>query len=169
MTRIAWIVAIALLVASCSKDDQDGARSGKTTGDAGGAGSTEVMARLDEAVRVLARPDPTIDLVAARLEGRISERSAALATIQYDGYRILLITPGDLVTRIDFDLQEARPTVGQLTDVYGVPKPIRNTLLFTHEFASRDQRMNIVAEPVSSPAEPTTPVSKIVVRGARRN
>ena len=78
----------------------------------------------------LAEPEPSVEYVAAELKGVVKARTSSQALIHYDGYRVTLTTPGGRVTSIKFDLVEARPTMGQLTQIFGKPEEVANVALF---------------------------------------
>jgi hypothetical protein len=88
--------------------------------------------------------------------------------MHYDGYRAILTTPGQRVTRITFDLIEAKPTIEQLTDVFGTPREVRKGMLYEHVSAAAGSTILILAEPVSMPADERSLVRRIIVEGARR-
>lgn len=71
------------------------------------------------------------------------------------------------MTRITFELIEAKPTIEQLTGVFGEPQEVRKGMLYEHTSAVTGARILILAEPVSTPAEEGSLVRRIVIEGAR--
>jgi len=108
-----------------------------------------------------------VDYVAAEMEGVIKARTKSQALMHYDGYRVTLTTPGDRVTTITFNLIEAKPTLKQLTDVFGEPQEVRKGMLYEHESVTTGSTIVILAEPVSMPADEGSLVRRIVIEGAR--
>jgi hypothetical protein len=94
-------------------------------------------------------------------------RTKSQAVMHYDGYRVTLTTPGDRVTQIKFDLIEAKPTIEQLTDLFGEPREVRKGMLYEHESVVTDSTIVILAEPVSMPASDRSLVRRIIIEGAR--
>lgn len=167
MKRTAVVVLIALCAVACSKkapeQDQQSVSAGTPT-----KGSEALLKSVQRAVRVLGKQRPTIDLVAAELEGVIMAKTTAQSLMHYKGYRIILTTPGEVVTRIVFQLDDdVRPNVLQLTDLFGKPKEMQKGLLYTRENMTTGQKINILATPVTMPAEDVTLVKRLLIEGAR--
>ena len=164
-SRLAWWLAMSLVVfAGCSRKGGD---SGE--GPSGGSfrGNDASLAKVQAAARALADPDPTVDAVAARMEGVIKARTNSQAVMHYDGYHVTLTTPGDRVTRVVFDLTEARPSMDQLTDIYGAPETIRRGMLYHYFAEATGATIRILAEPVDKPATETSPVRRILIEGKK--
>jgi hypothetical protein len=102
------------------------------------------------------------------MEGVIMARTNSQALMHYDGYRATLTTPGDRVTQIKFELIEAKPTVKQLTGVFGEPEEVRRGMLYEHVSAATGATIVILAEPVSIPADEGSLVRRIIIEGARK-
>jgi hypothetical protein len=118
-------------------------------------------------VRALAQPDASVEYVAAEMEGVIMARTKSQALMHYDGYRVQLTTPGNRVTRITFQLIEAKPTIKQLTALFGEPREVGKGVLYEHASAVTGANIVILAEPVSMPADEGSLVRRIVIEGAR--
>jgi hypothetical protein len=108
-----------------------------------------------------------VDYVAAEMEGVIMARTKSQALMHYDGYRVTLTTPGDRVTQIKFDLIEAKPTISQLTELFGTPREVRKGMLYEYESVVTGSRIAILAIPVSMPADEGSLVRQIIIEGAR--
>jgi len=130
-------------------------------------GNDASISRVRAAAHALARPEPTVDYVAAEMEGLIMARTKTQALIHYDGYRATLTTPSDRVTRVTFLLAEAKPSVKQLTEAFGAPQDNHKGMLYTYESAVTRATIHILAEPVSMPADEGSLVRRIVVEGER--
>jgi hypothetical protein len=115
----------------------------------------------------LAQPQASVDYVADEMEGVIKARTKSQALMHYDGYRVTLTTPGDRVTQITFQLVEAKPTIKQLTDVFGEPEESPKGMLYEYESVATGSMIVILAEPVSMPADEDSLVRRIVIEGAR--
>jgi hypothetical protein len=115
----------------------------------------------------LAQPQATVDYVAAEMEGVIMARTKSQALMHYDGYRVTLTTPGERVTRITFQLVEAKPTIEQLTGLFGEPREVRKGMLYEHVSVATGSTIVILAEPVSMPADEGSLVRRIIIEGAR--
>jgi hypothetical protein len=115
----------------------------------------------------LAQPQATVDYVAAEMEGVIMARTKSQALMHYDGYRVTLTTPGERVTRITFQLVEAKPTIEQLTGLFGEPREVRKGMLYEHHSVATGSTIVILAEPVSMPADEGSLVRRIIIEGAR--
>ncbi len=168
LKRSALVFLIALSAIACSKkeaaEEQEGAAAGTPT-----EGSEAALNSVRRAVRVWSKERPTVDLVAAELEGVIMARTTAQVLMHYPGYRIILTTPGEVVTRIVFQFDdEAKPNIIQLTDLFGEPKAIQKGMLYTQQNVTTGQMINILAQPVTMPAEDVTLVKGLIIEGARR-
>jgi hypothetical protein len=151
--------------AACSRseapeDEQEASAFAATPGD------EAAIATVRAAAHALAQPEATVDFVASEMEGVIMARTKSQALMHYDGYRVTLTTPAEQVTRITFELVEAKPTVAQLTEAFGTPRQVRKGMLYEHQSATTGSTLLILAEPVSMPAGEGTLVRRIVVEGA---
>lgn len=168
LKRSALAFLIALCVVACSKNEpaeqQQQAAPGTPT-----EGSEAVLRSVQRAVRVWSKERPTVDLVAAELKGVIMARTTAQAVMHYSGYRIILTTPGEVVTRIVYQFDdEAKPSILQLTDLFGEPEEIpKKGMLYTHQNVTTGQTINILAKPVTMPVEDVTLVKGLIIEGAR--
>lgn len=167
LTRNTLVLLIALNGLACSKGQTSEQTQAESDAEAAATGSDVALPSIRRAVRVWRQP-ATLDLVAAELEGVIMARTTSQAIMHYDGYRIILTTPGDLVTRIVFQFDDAKPSIGQLTELFGKPEEVRKGMLYTNENITTGQRIQILAQTVEMPAEEGTLVKRIVVEGARR-
>lgn len=163
LNRSVLFLLIALCAVACSKNDGSKQASGDTIAKA----SDAALPSIRRAVRVW-RESATVDRVAAELEGTIMARTTAQALMHYPGYRIILTTPGNVVTRIVFQFDDAKPSIGQLGEMFGKPEEIPKGMLYTQENVTTGQRINILAEPVTMPAEDVTLVKRLLIEGARR-
>ena len=93
-------------------------------------------------------------------------RTNSQALMHYDGYRVTFTTPGDRVTRITFELIEAKPTMEQLTKVFGKPEEVGRGMLYDHSEVT-GATIRILAEPMSKPATETSLVRRILLEGAQ--
>lgn len=130
-------------------------------------GNDASIGRVRAAARALSEPEPTVDYVAAAMEGVVMARTKSQALIHYDGYRATLTTPADRVTQITFVLTEAKPTLKQLTETFGSPRQSRKGMLYEYESPVTGSTIEILAQPVSMPADEGSLVQRIVVEGAR--
>ena len=130
-------------------------------------GDDSALGHVRAGTLALTRPDATVDYVAAEMEGVIMARTKSQALMHYDGYRVTLATPGDRVTRIRFDLVEAKPTIKQLTELFGEPREVRKGMLYEHASVVTGSNIVILAEPVSMPADEGSLVRRILIEGAR--
>jgi len=160
------LIGSLLASAACSRggtdapaEDEDSARLAR--------GNDASIDKVRAAARALAEPGPTVDYVAAEMEGVVKARTKSQALLYYDGYRATLITPGEQVTQITFDLIDAKPTVEQLTAVFGTPEDTRKGMLYRFEAHATGATILILAEPVSMPADEGSLVHRIVIEGAR--
>ena len=163
---------IAVLLASsvcallaCSRGEAP--EQGAWNESAGARGDDAAMDHVRAGVRALSQPDASVEYVAAEMEGVIMARTKSQALMHYDGYRVQLTTPGNQVTRITFQLIEAKPTIEQLTAVFGEPREVGKGVLYEHASAVTGANIVILAEPVSMPADERSLVRRIVIEGAR--
>ena len=166
---IAWLLAASLCaLAACSRSGTpEHAAEGASAG-ASARGDDTAIDDVRAGVRALTQPEPSVEYVAAELEGVIMARTKSQALMHYDGYRVTLTTPpANRVTRITFELIEAKPTIEQLTGVFGEPQEVRKGMLYEHTSAVTGSRILVLAEPVSMPAEAGSLVRRIVIEGAR--
>ena len=166
LKRSTLVFLIALCAVACSKEET--AEQRQAAAGAAAKGSDDALPSIRQAVRVWRRERPTVDLVAAELEGVIMARTTAQALMHYPGYRIILTTPGEVVTRIVFQFDDAKPSISQLTELFGKPEEIRKGMLYTNENVTTGQMINILAQPVTMPAEEGTLVKGLIIEGARR-
>jgi hypothetical protein len=152
---------------ACSRDPGSDAVGESEDGKAGVRGNAAAIKTVRAAAHALAQPEPTVDFVAAAMEGAIKARTKSQALIQYDGYRATLTTPADRVTQVTFRLIEAKPTIGQLTAELGEPEPNPKGALYTYEYAPTGATIRVLAEPVSMPVEEDSLVRRIAIEGAR--
>jgi hypothetical protein len=159
------LLSILWASSACSRseapDDEHGVSAFATT-----KGDDAAISGVRAAAHALAQPEPTVDFIASEMEGVIMARTKSQALMHFDGYRVTLTTPADQVTRITFELVEARPSVRQLTEAFGTPRQVRKGMLYEHESAATGSTLLILAEPVSMPPGEDTLVRRIVVEGA---
>jgi len=166
--RLVVLLVLSLSVATaCSRGPGSDAVSKSEDGTAGVRGSAAAINTVRAAARALAQPEPTVDFVAAAMEGAIKARTNSQALIQYEGYRATLTTPTDRVTQVTFQLVEARPTIRQLTAELGEPEPNPKGMLYTYEYAPTGATIRILAEPVSMPSKEDSLVRRIAIEGSR--
>lgn len=155
----------ALALGACSR------RESESLGTDDGApapvpGNDAAIEKVRAAARALAEPGPTVQYVAAEMEGVIKAETKSQALIFYDGYRATLTVPGDQVTQVTFDLIEAKPTVRQLTRELGEPEETRKGMLYRYEARATGSQILILAEPTTMPATEASLVRRIVIEGA---
>ena len=160
-----WLVLSLFVLAGCSRDGS--AEPGDSI-TAVARGNDAAMNAVQSAARALAEPEPSVDYVAAEMEGVIKARTNSQALMHYDGYRVTLTTPGSRVTRIVFELTEARPRMDQLSEVFGTPEEVGRGMLYSYYAAATGSTIRILAEPVSKPATETSLVRRILIEGAHR-
>ena len=154
--------------AACSRGDApERAAEGDSTR-AGAQGDDAAVDHVRAGARALTQPEPSVEYVAAEMEGVIMARTKNQALMHYDGYRATLTTPGNQVTRITFDLIEAKPTIEQLSSVFGEPREVRKGMLYEHVSAVTGSTVAILAEPVSMPADEGSLVRRIIIERTRR-
>jgi hypothetical protein len=158
-----WLALSLLSFAGCSRD---GGASGEGVPGQAALGNAAAVSAVQAAARALAEPDPSVNYVAAEMAGVIKVRTNSQALLYYDGYRATLTTPGDHVTRVVFELTEARPSIAQLTRELGEGKEVGRGMLYEHHAEATGATIRILAEPVSKPATETSLVRRIVVEGA---
>lgn len=166
---IAWLLAASLCaLAACSRSGTpEHAAEGASAG-ASARGDDTAIDDVRAGVRALTQPEPSVEYVAAELEGVIMARTKSQALMHYDGYRVTLTTPpGNRVTRITFELIEAKPAIEQMTSMFGEPREVRKGMLYQHESVATGSTIVILAEPVSMPANDASLVRRIVIEGAR--
>lgn len=165
---LAMCLASSLSLAlGCSKSDSAG-----DTPDAfrvAESGNDAAVPKVMAAVRAMQEPDPSVDAVASRMKGVIKARTDTQALIHYDGYRATLTTPRQRVTRVVFDLVEARPTMAQLTKELGTPETVGRGMLYESTSPVTGATIRILAEPVTKPATEASLVRRVLVEGARTN
>jgi hypothetical protein len=153
--------------AACSRSETAEHDADGESAPAGANGDDASISTVRAGARALAQPEASVDYVAAEMEGLIKARTKSQALMHYDGYRVTLTTPGDRVTTITFTLIEAKPTLKQLTDVFGEPQEVRKGMLYEYESVVTGSTIVILAEPVSMPADEGSLVRRIVIEGAR--
>jgi hypothetical protein len=161
------LLGALLLGAACSRSGSRGPAGEDDSAGQAARGSDATVERVHQAARALGEPGPTVDYVAAQIEGVVKARTKSQALIFYEGYRVTLTTPGDQVTQIIFDLAEAKPTIQQLSAAFGTPEEARKGMLYRYEAHATGATILILAEPVSMPANEGTLVRRIVLEGAR--
>lgn len=167
-SSFALSLVLCLCAATACSRDEGGARTvDDGSGETGTRGDDAAVDTIVAAARALAEPNPTVDYVAAEMEGLIKARTKSQALIHYDGYHATLTTPGDRVTVIKFELTDAKPSVAQLADELGEPQDHRKGVTFDYEVASTGARIVILAEPVKPPADMASLVRRVTIQGAR--
>ena len=150
------VVALGVGLLGCSRgSNSDASGDGSAV-----VGSAEAVERVRTAVRALASPDASVDYVAAQMEGVIKGRTSSQALIHYDGYRVTFTTPGERVTRIQFDFAEAKPTMAQLTDAFGLPEEVGRGWLYRQRIRATNTSIRVFAEPATPPASDTSLVRR---------
>jgi hypothetical protein len=162
------LVCCLCALAGCSRSEAPEQAADGESSRATAEANDSSLADLNAGVRALARPEATVDYVAAEMEGTIMARTKSQALMHYDGYRVTLTTPGDRVTQIKFDLVEAKPSIKQLTELFGEPEEGRKGMLYEYESVVTGSTIVILAVPVSMPAAEGTLVRQIIVEGARK-
>ncbi len=167
--RIAFIVGLAsslIALTACSRGgSHSNGQASTETANVASAGNAGVAAKVRIAARALAEPEPSVDYVAAELKGVIKARTSSQALMHYDGYRVTFTTPGDRVTRIKFDLVEARPTMGQLTQIFGRPEAVGRGMLYRYRSEVTGATIRILAEPATKPATDASLARRILIEG----
>ena len=164
----AWSLVLCLCTAAaCSRDEGEERTTGDRSEKTGSRGDDAAIETIRAAARALAEPNPTVDYVAAEMEGVIKARTKSQALIHYDGYRATLTTPGDRVTVIKFELTEAKPSVAQLAEEFGEYEDHRKGVSFDYQVASTGARLVVLAEPVEQPADMARLVRRVTIQGAR--
>ena len=163
---IVWLASSLIPVAACSRGGGNSAgESGRETAGIAPSGNAAVAAKVRTAARALAEPEPSVNYVAAELQGVVKARTSSQALMYYDGYRVTFTTPGDRVTAIKFDLVEARPTMGQLAEIFGKPEEVGRGMLYRFRSQVTGATIRILAEPVSKPATETSLARRILIEG----
>lgn len=166
--RIVFITGLALGLLALTGCSRGGGRSDDDlAAGADSAGNDAALSKVRAAARALAEPDPSVDYVAAAIEGVIKGRTNSQALIHYDGYRVTFTTPGDRVTKIKFDLIEAKPSMEQLTKVFGKPQEVGRGMLYRYHSEVTGATIRILAEPSSKPATETSLVRRILLEGEK--
>ncbi|MEM8609744.1 MAG: hypothetical protein AAGF92_21785 [Myxococcota bacterium] len=160
LTRTTTLALLFALAAwGCSKNDGADGASGAVA-----RGSEVAMPTVDEAVRVWTQPELSLELVAAKLKGVVMSETTSQATMEYEGYQVLLKLSGRMVTRIEFLFDDTKPSVLQLVELYGKPQEVRKGMLFERVLQERF-RVRMLAVPVSMPAEDGTLVKSLLIEG----
>ncbi len=139
---------------------------GEPTG-AGARGDDGALRHVHAGTRAMTQPGAAVDYIAAEIEGVIMARTKSQAVMHYDGYRVTLTTRAGGVTQIKFDLVEAKPSIKQLTEMFGKPREVRKGMLYEHESVVTGARIVILAVPVSMPADEGSLARQIIIEGAR--
>lgn len=154
--------------AACSRSEApDQTVEGESTR-TGAHGDAASLDHVRAAVRALTQPDRSVEYVAAEMEGVIMARTKNQAVMHYDGYRATLTAPSNQVTQVRFDLIEAKPSIGQLSREFGEPQEVQKGMLYGHSSATTGASVDILAEPVSMPADDGSLVRLIIIRGGRK-
>lgn len=164
---VSWLalaMAIAIGLVGCSRSSDEAKRDGPNA--RASQANDAAVDNVRAAARALAEPNASVDYVAAELRGAIKARTSSQALIHYDGYRVTLTTPSDRVTRITFDLVDARPSVKQLTQVFGTPEEVGRGAMYTYYAAATGATIRILAETTTRPATETSLIRRIVIEGA---
>ena len=161
--------SLALILAACLCAAAACSRDGKSNEDQpvirSVRGDDTALVNIRAATRALAEPEPTVDYVAAQMEGVIKARTKTHALMHYEGYRVTLTTLSDRVTRITFDLVEAKPSIEQLTDELGTPREVPKGAIYEYASEVTGATIHVLAEPESLPAEPQSLVRRILIEG----
>ena len=165
--RLASSLFIVCAMAACTRADSLEEIAERQSERSGPGGNDAALSKVHDAVRAMAQPDRNLNYVAAEMEGVVKERTSSQAAIDYEGYRVTFVTPGDQVTQANFDLVEARPSMRQMTEAFGPPSEVAKGMLYEQSSASTGVTMQILAEPVAMPAEESSLVRRIIVRRAR--
>lgn len=162
------IILLVAALAGCSRNDHGGERPVDPASRSGNAvaGNEAVADKVRTAARALAQPGASVDFVAAELAGVVKARTASQTLIHYDGYRVIMTTPTDRVSRITFELADARPTMQQLSERLGSPKEIGRGYLYELQVEVTGSTIRILAEPASKPATESSLARRIIVEGA---
>jgi len=155
------------VLTACSRDEAREQGADDESAGANAEGDDSALRHVRAGTRALTQPGGAVDYIAAEMEGVIMARTKSQALMHYDGYRVTLTTPGDRVTQIKFDLIEAKPTIKQLTELFGTPREVRKGMLYEYESVVTGSRIAILAVPVSMPADEGSLVRQIIIEGAR--
>ncbi|MEM7436993.1 MAG: hypothetical protein AAF436_17695 [Myxococcota bacterium] len=172
MTRIVVRALLCAVMAvgttACSKGESPAESS--ATGEGSGApvqGSNAAIPTIKQAVRVWMHDQPTVDHVAAELGGKIMARTPSQAVMHFDGYRAILTTAGDIVVRIAFHFDKAKPTLFQLTELYGKPEEVSKGALLETEVPVTGRRVRMLARTVDVPPTESTLVKGLLLDAPR--
>lgn len=166
IVSIVWLASSLIALTACSRGGGNSNGEVSTeTANATSAGNAAVAAKVRVAARALAEPEPSVDYVAAELKGVVKARTSSQALMYYDGYRVTFTTPGNRVTTIKFDLVEARPTMGQLTAIFGTPEEVGRGMLYRYRSEVTGATIRILAEPAAKPATETSLARRILIEG----
>jgi hypothetical protein len=163
-SRIALLILTLTVAAGCSRSENSGS---ETTEGQAAQGDDAALSAVRAAARALAEPEPSVNYVAAQMKGVIKARTKSQALMHYEGYRVTLTTPGDRVTRIVFDLVEAKPTMGQLTELFGKPEEVGRGMLYRVYTEATGSTIRVLAEPTSKPATEASLVRRILIEGEK--
>ena len=154
-------------VVACSRGEAPGHDAdGESAGDSA-RGDDAALRYVRAGTHAMSQPGAAVDYIAAELEGVIMARTKSQAVMHYDGYRVTLTTPAGRVTQIKFDLIQAKPTIKQLTEMFGKPREVRKGMLYEHESVVTGSHIVILAIPLSMPADEGSLVRQIIIEGAR--
>ncbi|MEM7136579.1 MAG: hypothetical protein AAF500_08380 [Myxococcota bacterium] len=172
MTRIVLCALLCGFMAvgttACSKGESS-SESGAIGEGSGGPvqGSDAAIPTIKQAVRVWMHDQPTVDLVGAELGGKITARTPSEAVMHFDGYRAILTTAGDIVVRIAFHFDTAKPTLFQLTELYGQPEEVSKGALLETEVPVTGRRVRMLARTVDLPPTESTLVEGLLLDAPR--
>jgi len=152
---------------ACSRGEAPAQGSDGESAGNSARGDDAALRHVRAGTRAMTQPGAAVDYIAAEIEGVIMARTKSQALMHYDGYRVTLTTPAGRVTQIKFDLVEAKPTIKQLTEMFGKPREVRKGMLYEHESVVTGSRIVILAIPVSMPADEGSLVRQIIIEGAR--
>jgi hypothetical protein len=161
------LVCSVCTLAACSRSDAPERAAESKSASAGVEGDDTAIPNVLAGAHALARGQSSVDYVAAELEGVIMARTKSQALMHYDGYRVTMTAPTDRVTQITFQLIEAKPTIEQLTSVFGKPREVPKGMLYEHRSDATGSTIVVLAEPVTMPADEGSLVRRIVIEGAR--
>lgn len=165
--RLTFWLALSLFSLSLAGCSRDGGAEREDPGGRTARGNDAALFAVQAAARALAEPEPSVDYVAAEMEGVIKVRTNSQALMHYEGYRVTLTTPGDRVTRIVFELTKAQPSMSQLTEVFDEPEERSRGMVYEYYAEATGATILILAEPVSKPATEASLVRRILIEGAK--
>lgn len=166
--RLAFLLLLAVSASACSRDGGSSRVADSDQLATRSQGNDASISKVRAAAYAMAQPEPTVDYVAAQMEGVIKARTKSQALMHYEGYRVTLTTPGDRVTQVTFNLVEAKPTIEQLSEEFGTPEHVRKGELYEHKSEVTGSTIRVLAEPVSLPTSEASLVRRITIEGARR-